>query len=183
MGSTSDRIGFIGLGLMGKPMANNLLTRGFAWSCTAAAADRSTSSSRPGRAAASTPAEVARQARRVITMLPDSPDVEAVLEGADGVFAAIQPGSLIVDSSSIAPAVARRLAARRGELGAAMLDAPVSGGEIGAINATLSIMVGGEAGGVRARCGRSSKRWATPSASSRSASRERASCARSATRW
>jgi 2-hydroxy-3-oxopropionate reductase len=78
-------------------------------------------------------------------MLPDSPDVEAVLDGPDGVFGAIQPGTIVVDCSSIAPAVARRLAARASDLGAVMLDAPVSGGEIGAIDATLSIMVGGDA--------------------------------------
>ena len=75
-------------------------------------------------------------------MLPDSPDVERVLEGHDGVFSALQPGTIIIDTSSIAPAVARRLAQQGAAHGAAMLDAPVSGGEIGAIDGTLSIMVG-----------------------------------------
>ena len=79
-------------------------------------------------------------------MLPDSPDVEQVLEGPKGVFSALQPGTILIDTSSIAPGAARRLAERARALGATMLDAPVSGGEIGAINATLSIMVGGDAG-------------------------------------
>jgi 2-hydroxy-3-oxopropionate reductase len=77
-------------------------------------------------------------------MLPDSPDVERVLEGADGVFSAMQPGTILIDTSSISPKTARRLAAKAETLGARMLDAPVSGGEIGAIDRTLSIMVGGD---------------------------------------
>jgi 2-hydroxy-3-oxopropionate reductase len=97
-----------------------------------------------GATRANSPAEVARQTTRIITMLPDSPDVERVLEGPDGVFAAMQPGTILIDMSSISPAVARRLADAARTRGAAMLDAPVSGGEIGAINATLSIMVGGD---------------------------------------
>jgi len=98
-----------------------------------------------GATRASSPADVARQATRIITMVPDSPDVEAVLDGKDGVFTALQPGTIIIDMSSISPAVARRLAERARTLGATMLDAPVSGGDIGAINGTLSIMVGGDA--------------------------------------
>jgi 2-hydroxy-3-oxopropionate reductase len=78
-------------------------------------------------------------------MLPDSPDVEQVMEGPNGVFGALQRGTILIDTSTIAPATARRLAARAMALGAAMLDAPVSGGEIGAIQGTLSIMVGGDA--------------------------------------
>jgi 2-hydroxy-3-oxopropionate reductase len=78
-------------------------------------------------------------------MVPDSPDVEKVLDGPNGVFSAMQPGTIVIDMSSIAPGVARRLAARAQSLGATMLDAPVSGGDIGAINGTLSIMVGGDA--------------------------------------
>jgi 2-hydroxy-3-oxopropionate reductase len=78
-------------------------------------------------------------------MVPDSPDVEQVLDGPDGVFSAIQPGTIVIDMSSINPAVARRLAERAASLGATMLDAPVSGGDIGAIDGTLSIMVGGDA--------------------------------------
>jgi 2-hydroxy-3-oxopropionate reductase len=78
-------------------------------------------------------------------MVPDSPDVELVLDGPEGVFTAIQKGTIVIDMSSIAPAVARRLAARASSLGATMLDAPVSGGDIGAAAGTLSIMVGGDA--------------------------------------
>src|SRR5258706_8720052 len=78
-------------------------------------------------------------------MPPDSPDVEIVLEGDNGVFSATQRGTVLIDNSSIAPSAARRLAARAKTFGATMLDAPVSGGEIGAINASLSIMVGGDA--------------------------------------
>ncbi len=77
-------------------------------------------------------------------MVPDSPDVELVLDGPNGVFTALQPGTIVIDMSSIAPGPARRLAERAKALGATMLDAPVSGGDIGAINGTLSIMVGGD---------------------------------------
>jgi 2-hydroxy-3-oxopropionate reductase len=140
-----ETIGFIGLGLMGKPMAANLLKAGYpvvvhsrgqgpVEELVAAGARRGTS-----------PADVARQATRIITMVPDSPDVERVLDGPDGVFSALQPGTIVIDMSSIAPGMARRLAERAAALGAVMLDAPVSGGDIGAINGTLSIMVGGDA--------------------------------------
>jgi len=98
-----------------------------------------------GAARGESPAAIARQVTRIITMVPDSPDVEQVLEGANGVFTALQPGTIIIDNSSIAPGVARRLAAQAKSLGAQMLDAPVSGGEIGAVSGTLSIMVGGDA--------------------------------------
>jgi len=98
-----------------------------------------------GATRAESPADIARQVIRIITMLPDSPDVEQVLEGANGVFSALQRGTIIIDNSSIAPGVARRLAAKATSLGAQMLDAPVSGGEIGAVSGTLSIMVGGDA--------------------------------------
>jgi 2-hydroxy-3-oxopropionate reductase len=98
-----------------------------------------------GASRAESPADVARQVTRLITMVPDSPDVEQVLEGANGVFTALQRGSIIIDNSSIAPGVARRLATKATSLGAQMLDAPVSGGEIGAVGGTLSIMVGGDA--------------------------------------
>src|SRR5687768_5498645 len=139
-----ERIGFIGLGLMGRPMAKNLLKRGYA----VVAHNRSQGAVDDlvgaGAERASSPADVARRATRIVTMLPDSPDVELVLEGDDGVFGALQRGTILIDTSSIAPAAARRLAARAASLGATMLDAPVSGGEIGAINASLSIMVGGD---------------------------------------
>jgi 2-hydroxy-3-oxopropionate reductase len=138
-------IGFIGLGLMGKPMATNLLKAGYpivAHSRSTAPVDALVAL---GATRAATPADVARQATRIITMVPDSPDVERVLDGEHGVFSAMQKGTIVIDMSSIAPGVARRLAARARSLGGLMLDAPVSGGDIGAINGTLSIMVGGDA--------------------------------------
>jgi 2-hydroxy-3-oxopropionate reductase len=141
----AETVGFIGLGLMGRPMATNLLRRGYTvvvHSRSPAPVDALVAA---GAERASTPADVARRATRIITMVPDSPDVEQVLEGESGLFGAMQRGTILIDCSSIAPTVARRLAARATELGATMLDAPVSGGEIGAINASLSIMVGGDA--------------------------------------
>jgi 2-hydroxy-3-oxopropionate reductase len=142
----SPPVGFIGLGLMGRPMAKNLLARGHSLvvhSRSPAPVDDLVAA---GAARAASPADVARRARRIFLMLPDSPDVEQVLEGPDGVFSAVQPGTIIIDCSTIAPRVARRLAARAAESGAVLLDAPVSGGEIGAVSATLSIMVGGQQG-------------------------------------
>jgi 2-hydroxy-3-oxopropionate reductase len=141
----SDRIGFIGLGVMGKPMARNLLTRGFALVVHSRSRGPVDELVAAGAQAADSPADVARQSDVILTMVPDSPDVVSVLEGSNGVFGALRPGSLIIDHSTISPAVARRLAERAAALGASMLDAPVSGGEVGAINASLSIMVGGEA--------------------------------------
>jgi 2-hydroxy-3-oxopropionate reductase len=140
-----ETIGFIGLGLMGRPMAKNLLRAGY----PVVAHNRS----RPpvddlvaaGANAATSPADVARQATRIITMVPDSADVELVLDGPDGVFSALQPGTIVIDMSSITPGTTRRLAERARSLGGALLDAPVSGGDIGAIQGTLSIMVGGDA--------------------------------------
>jgi 2-hydroxy-3-oxopropionate reductase len=141
-----ETIGFIGLGLMGRPMAKNLLARGFplvVHSRSPAPVDELVAA---GASRAESPAEVAERSTRIITMLPDSHDVEEVLAGARGVFTTIRRGTIVVDTSSISPAVARRLAERARAHGALMLDAPVSGGEIGAINATLSIMAGGDAG-------------------------------------
>ena len=141
----AETVGFIGLGLMGRPMARNLLKAGFpvvAHSRSQGPVDDVVGA---GAERAASPADVAKKATRIITMVPDSPDVALVLEGANGVFSAIQRGTIVIDMSTISPAVARRLAAKAQTLGAAMLDAPVSGGEIGAINASLSIMVGGDA--------------------------------------
>ena len=141
----SERIGFIGLGVMGKPMARNLLAAGFALTVHSRSRGPVDELAAAGAQAADSPAEVARQAQVILTMVPDSPDVVSVMEGPQGVFSALQPQTLIVDHSTISPAVARRLAERAASLGAAMLDAPVSGGEVGAINRALSIMVGGDA--------------------------------------
>ena len=141
---TAETVGFIGLGVMGRPMARNLLKRGFplvVHSRSQAPVDEIVAA---GAAAAASPADVARQATRIITMLPDGPDVERVFNGANGLLSAVQPGTILLDMSTIAPATARRLAADASAHAATMLDAPVSGGEIGAIDGTLSIMVGGD---------------------------------------
>jgi len=107
----------------------------------AAAAELVAAGALPGN----TPANVAREADIVITMLPDTPDVESVITGAAGVLEGLRAGAILIDMSSISPAATRKLAARVAKQGATMLDAPVSGGEIGAKNASLSIMVGGDA--------------------------------------
>ena len=140
-----ETVGFIGLGLMGRPMARNLLAAGSPLVVHSRSPRPVDELAAAGARRASSPSEVARQARRIVTMLPDSPDVERVLEGPDGVFGAMQPRTILIDTSSIAPGSARRLAERAQTLGAVMLDAPVSGGEVGAIDGTLSIMVGGDA--------------------------------------
>src|SRR5687767_1802758 len=117
-----DTVGFIGLGLMGLPMARNLLKAGHpvvAHSRSRGPVDDLVAS---GATRATSPAEVARQATRIITMVPDSADVELVLEGPEGVFSALQPGTIIIDCSSILPVVAKRLAAQALALGGTMLD-------------------------------------------------------------
>ncbi|MEU6700254.1 2-hydroxy-3-oxopropionate reductase [Pseudonocardia sp. NPDC046786] len=143
-------IGFIGLGIMGGPMARHLVAAGH----EVTGFNRSPEKTRPlvdagGRAAGSV-AEAVEGADVVALMLPDSPDVEAVLDGADGVFATAKPGTLVIDFSTIRPDVARDLAERAAARGLRMIDAPVSGGQAGAENATLSIMVGGAADDVGA---------------------------------
>lgn len=141
----TDTVGFIGLGVMGRPMARNLLKRGFRLIVHSRSQGPVDEIVAAGAARAESPAEVARQSTCIITMLPDGPDVERVLTSSNGVFSALQPDSVIVDMSTIAPGTAQRLAAAAAGSGASMLDAPVSGGEIGAIDGTLSIMVGGDA--------------------------------------
>lgn len=137
------RIGFIGLGIMGLPMARNLLAAGHelvVHNRSRAAVDALAAE---GAIPAASPAEVAQQAGVVLTMLPDGPDVETVVLGEDGVAAGMGEGSLLVDMSSIAPATSQALADALAERGATLLDAPVSGGEPGAIAGTLAFMVGG----------------------------------------
>ena len=129
----TEKIGFIGLGLMGRPMAKNLLKAGYAVVVHSRSQGPVDDVVGAGAERASSPADVARQATRIVTMLPDSPDVELVLEGENGVFSAIQRGTILIDTSSIAPAAARRLAARAKTFGATMLDAPVPAGVLGAL--------------------------------------------------
>ena len=147
---TVQTVGFIGLGVMGRPMARNLLKRGFPLVVHSRSQPPVDEIVAAGARKASSPAEVAREATRIITMLPDGPDVERVLAGPDGIFSALQPGTILIDMSTIAPATARKLATEASARGASMLDAPVSGGEIGAIDGTLSIMVGGAASSLAA---------------------------------
>jgi 2-hydroxy-3-oxopropionate reductase len=138
-------VGFIGLGAMGKPMALNLRKH----DVPVVVHNRSHAAERAlvdaGASVATTPAAVAAACPVIVTMLPDAPDVAAVLEGASGLLSALQPGAVVVDSSTIAPAAAIRFAGLVAERGGAYLDAPVSGGEIGAIDGTLTFMVGGDA--------------------------------------
>jgi 2-hydroxy-3-oxopropionate reductase len=136
-------IGFIGLGIMGKPMARNLIKAGYsliAHNRSRAAVDEL---SKEGAEVAANPKEVAARAQITITMLPDSPDVDVVYAGENGIFSGLKSRTLLVDMSSISPGIARKLAGEAQKLGCEMLDAPVSGGEAGAISATLSIMIGG----------------------------------------
>jgi len=140
----SENIGFIGLGVMGKPMAKHLLAAGhrlLVHNRSRGAVDELVAA---GATAAASPAEVARGSSVIITMLPDTPDVERVVAGENGVLAGLQKGGVVIDMSSISPVATERLATQVADNGGSMLDAPVSGGEIGAINAALSIMVGGD---------------------------------------
>ena len=137
-------IGFIGLGIMGKPMATNLLRAGH----RLVVHDKNPAPVRElaaaGATAASSGAEAARASEIVITMLPNSPDVNDVVLGPGGVLEGATPGLILVDMSSIAPLAAKQVAARCAEKGVRMLDAPVSGGQPKAIDGSLSIMVGGD---------------------------------------
>jgi len=138
-----EHIGFIGLGAMGKPMAGHLVTRGHHVTVHSRSQGPVDELVGAGATAVSTPAEVAKHSDIVITMLPDTADVDLVLMGPKGVLAGLKRGSIVIDMSSISPVEMRRLAKAVAAAGGTMLDAPVSGGEIGAINGTLSIMVGG----------------------------------------
>jgi 2-hydroxy-3-oxopropionate reductase len=140
----AETVGFIGLGIMGKPMAHNLLKAGYPLIVHNRSKAAVTELVEAGASAASSPAEVARRAHIVITMLPDSPDVRSVALGENGVLAGAGPGSVLIDMSTIAPAVTREIATAASLKGVKTLDAPVSGSEQGAINATLAIMVGGD---------------------------------------
>jgi len=136
-------IGFIGLGIMGKPMARHLLKAGYPLVIHNRSRAVVDELRREGALTAVNAQEAAARSEVVVTMLPDSPDVEQVYAGGQGVFAGLKSGTLLIDMSSISPVVARKLAADAEKLGCDMLDAPVSGGEAGAIGATLSIMIGG----------------------------------------
>ena len=141
-----QRIGFIGLGIMGKPMARNLLKAGYALTVYSRRRETIEALMAEGAQAAHSPQEVGKRAEIVITMVTDTPDVQQVVLGSEGVLGGLQRGGTIIDMSTISPTITREIAEATQTKGAYFLDAPVSGGEGGAIAGTLSIMVGGEAG-------------------------------------
>jgi len=143
MGSP-ERVGFIGLGIMGKPMVRNLLAAGFPVAVHSRSPGPVDELVTAGAVRADGPASVAASSDVTITMLPDTADVESVLVGTGGVIEGVSDGALVIDMSSIDPEPTREMAAVFAAKGAGMLDAPVSGGEKGAIDAALSIMVGGD---------------------------------------
>jgi len=137
-------IGFIGPGIMGRPMALNLLKGGYKLWVYARRTETLQPLTAAGATACATAMEVARHAEVIFTIVSDTPDVEAVIFGEQGITRQARPGTVIVDMSTISPTATKDFADRLERLGMEMLDAPVSGGEAGAINATLSIMVGGK---------------------------------------
>jgi len=140
----ADAVGFIGLGIMGRPMAKNLMDAGYELVVHNRSPEKAEELAEEGNAtAAGSPRDVADACDIVITMLPDSPDVEAVVAGEDGVLEGLRDGALLVDMSTISPVVTEELSEKVRNQGASMLDAPVSGGDVGAIEGALSIMVGG----------------------------------------
>ncbi|MBO4873210.1 MAG: 2-hydroxy-3-oxopropionate reductase [Lachnospiraceae bacterium] len=136
------KIGFIGLGIMGKPMAKNLLKAGY--DLTVSRANKAASELVEAGAKAATNREIAESCDLVLTMVPNSPQVKDVMCGPDGVGAHMRPGSTFIDMSSINPVASKEIAAELASYGVEMLDAPVSGGEPKAIDGTLSFMVGGK---------------------------------------
>lgn len=139
------RVGFIGLGIMGRPMALNLMKAGFSLVVHTRTRETSKAVIEQGATYADSPAAVAAAVDMAIIMVPDSSDVELVASGPKGVFETAKRGLIIADMSTISPSVTRDLAVRAAKHGCQWLDAPVSGGELGAINGTLTIMIGGEA--------------------------------------
>ena len=139
------RIGYIGLGLMGKPMARNILRAGYETVVYNRSRGKTLELVSEGAKEGFSPADVAGQVDIVFTNLPDSPDVLQVVTGEQGILEGAQAGLIVIDNSTIKPATAREIYEMCKAQGVAFLDAPVSGGDIGAKNGTLAIMVGGEA--------------------------------------
>jgi 2-hydroxy-3-oxopropionate reductase len=140
-----ETVGFIGLGIMGRPMAANLLAAGFELAVWNRSPEPQHALVAQGAQGAESPAALARASDIVITMLSDDEALRAVLNGPDGVIANARPGALVIDMSTVSPALSQELATRAAARDVHMLDAPVSGGDVGARDGTLSIMVGGEA--------------------------------------
>ena len=141
----SEKIGFIGLGIMGQGMAHNLLKAGFDVTVWNRTASRMKPLVAAGAKAGSSPADAAANSDITLVCVSDTPDVEAVILGEDGVIFGARAGSLVVDHSTISPVATKTMAAKLAEKGVHMLDAPISGGSEGAANGALSIMVGGDA--------------------------------------
>jgi 2-hydroxy-3-oxopropionate reductase len=137
------KLGFIGLGIMGKPMAGHLLEAGHTVHVYDVRQESVQELAARGAIASKSSKEVAQKSEITFIMVPDTPDVEAVLFGKDGVAEGVKPGSIVVDMSSISPIATKGFAKKLASMGVKMLDAPVSGGQVGAEKATLSIMVGG----------------------------------------
>jgi 3-hydroxyisobutyrate dehydrogenase len=142
------RVGFVGLGIMGRPMAKNLLKAGFEVTAYNRSPGPREELAEAGADVVTTPREAAAGAEAVITNVTDSPDVEAVILGPDGIVEGAAPGTIVIDMSTISPAATRQIGAVLAERGVKMLDAPVSGGDQGAIAGTLAIMIGGDAADV-----------------------------------
>lgn len=140
-----ERIGFIGLGIMGEPMATNLINSGYPLSVFDIRAEPVENLAILGATRCTSIPQVGAAVGVIITMLPDSPDVESVYLGEQGIISAVKKGTVLIDMSTIAPAVAIKVAEVAAVKGCPMLDAPVSGGDVGALKGTLSIMVGGDA--------------------------------------
>jgi 3-hydroxyisobutyrate dehydrogenase len=140
-----NRIGFVGLGIMGKPMARNLLKAGYALTVYSRRRETVEALMAEGAQGAYSPREVGERSTVVITMVTDTPDVQQVVLGSDGILSGLPSGGTIIDMSTISPTATREIAVATQTKGLHFLDAPVSGGEGGAIAGTLSIMVGGEA--------------------------------------
>lgn len=141
----NTKVGVVGLGTMGMPMARNLMKAGFTVTVYNRTSAKATEMVEEGAIRAESPKGVGATNPVVITMVSDTPDVESVILGPDGVIEGIMPDSVVIDMSTISPEATRNIAQRLSEKGCHMLDAPVSGGEQGAIDGTLSIMVGGDA--------------------------------------
>ncbi len=139
-----EKVGFIGLGIMGQPMALNLAKAGFSLFVHARREEMMAPLTGAGATACGSPRELAAEADIIFTNVSDTPDVEQVILGEDGIIHGAKSGAVVVDMSTISPSVTRTIAAALADRGVDMLDAPVSGGEQGAINGTLSIMVGGK---------------------------------------
>jgi 2-hydroxy-3-oxopropionate reductase len=138
------KVGFIGLGIMGRPMAGHILRAGYSLTVYNRTRSRADELAREGAHVAESPAQVAAVSDVIITIVTDSPDVEQVIAGPGGVMEGIRPGAIVIDMSTVSPQLEQRLDEQLRSKGCCLLDAPVSGGDVGARNATLAIMAGGD---------------------------------------